>query len=323
MGGIADQSRAFLVFAREALSLTRGRSYEVVFATSSRLMTAALGAWIARRAKSRLYLDLRDIFVDTMRDVALGPIAQVLRPFFALVERWTVSRANKVNLVSPGFAGYFESRYPRQKFSYFTNGIDDEFMNAGPVGSKERSTVASLERPVTVLYAGNIGEGQGMDCVLPSLARRMEGRVRFRVIGDGGRKNELARALVAAGVSTVELLDPVARAELVSAYKEADVLFLHLNDYDAFRKVLPSKIFEYAAMGKPIWAGVAGYSAEFIASEVTNAAVFAPRDVSGAIRAFESLRLRDECRTQFIERHSRDRISREMAADMVATSQGI
>jgi len=32
---------------------------------------------------------------------------------------------------------------------------------------------------------------------------------------------------------------------------DADVLFLHLNAYKAFEKVLPSKIFEYAATGRP------------------------------------------------------------------------
>ena len=42
------------------------------------------------------------------------------------------------------------------------------------------------------------------------------------------------------------------------------ILFIHLNAYPAFEKVLPSKIFEYAATGKPILAGVSGYSADFI-----------------------------------------------------------
>ena len=32
-------------------------------------MTAALGAWIARRKRARLYLDIRDIFVDTIGDM--------------------------------------------------------------------------------------------------------------------------------------------------------------------------------------------------------------------------------------------------------------
>ena len=42
--GMVDQSRAFAAFAYKALSLTSGRKWDAIIATSSRLMTAALGA---------------------------------------------------------------------------------------------------------------------------------------------------------------------------------------------------------------------------------------------------------------------------------------
>ncbi len=48
-GGMLGQSAGFLTFARGALASATAREYDIVFATSSRLMTAVLGAWIARR----------------------------------------------------------------------------------------------------------------------------------------------------------------------------------------------------------------------------------------------------------------------------------
>ena len=51
---------------------------------------------------------------------------------------------------------------------------------------------------------------------------------------------------------------------LLEYYKNADILFLHLKNIAAFKRVLPSKVFEYGALGKPIVAGVSGYSANFI-----------------------------------------------------------
>jgi glycosyltransferase involved in cell wall biosynthesis len=320
--GMLDQSRVFVTFARAVLAFARGARYDLVFATSSRLMTAALGAFVAPRVNARLYLDIRDIFVDTIKDVAPRRVAWLMRRVFSVLERWTIGRARKVNLVSRGFAGYFGARYPAQRFSYFTNGIDDEFLTQRPVTSRRKGNQGDAARPVTVVYAGNLGEGQGLHTILPALARRMEGRVHFRIIGDGGRKPALIAALAAAGITNVLVEAPVARTQLIQAYRDADVLFLHLNDYDAFRKVLPSKIFEYAAMGKPIWAGVSGHSREFIDREVSNAAVFAPCDVEGAERAFDTLVLRDSPRTLFLEQHSRSRISGEMAADILALGEG-
>ena len=56
-----------------------------------------------------------------------------------------------------------------------------------------------------------------------------------------------------------------------------------MNDYSAFKKVLPSKIFELATYPKTIIAGVSGYSAEFINKEVSNSYVFNPCDISSLV----------------------------------------
>nr|EKT9077670.1 glycosyltransferase WbuB [Pseudomonas aeruginosa] len=67
--GMLDQSRAFFSYLKGVLGITRNKDYDVVYATSSRLMTASLGALVARQLRCPLYLDIRDIFVDTIKDV--------------------------------------------------------------------------------------------------------------------------------------------------------------------------------------------------------------------------------------------------------------
>ena len=235
-------------------------------------------------------------------------------PVFILLERWTINSACKVNLVSKGFSGYFSSRFPKQRFSYFTNGIDDVFLSIPLVEPAARTNDV-----VEVLYAGNLGEGQGLHAIIPELAKRMQGRVRFRIIGDGGRREALLVALASAGVDNVELSPPMKRAQLIEAYQAADVLFMHLNDYDAFRKVLPSKLFEYGAMGKPIWAGVSGYAAEFVRAELDNAAVFHPCNVAEAERVFSQLRLQNEPRVRFSAKFARKNIANDLANDVLNT----
>ena len=316
--GLIDQSKAFLAFSQGVIRHVAKRDYDIVFATSSRLMTAVLGAWIARRKNARLYLDIRDIFVDTIKDVLPRKISWVFKAFFSVFEKWTMRQADKVNLVSPGFSDYFTSRYPKQRFSYFTNGIDDEFLTATPVQSSVSGGVAK-KQPVTVLYAGNLGEGQGLHAIIPELAKRMP-HIYFKIIGDGGRKRALEVSLSETGSTNVELLPPVKRDELLEAYRAADVLFLHLNNYNAFEKVLPSKLFEYAALGKPVWAGVSGYAAEFIRSEISNAAVFQPCDVEAAVQSFDELTLKVVPRTDFITKYARANISLKMAEDVLAVA---
>lgn len=311
--GMRDQSKAFFSYVRSVREHVRNQKYDLVFATSSRLMTAVLGAYVARGQKVPLYLDIRDIFVDTIRDILPFWPGRVLGGLFSVFERYAIGYASKVNLVSRGFDQYFSKRYPRQQFAFFPNGIDDQFI--GPVTAN--TTGMTPNPPYSVLYAGNLGDGQGLQIILPELARSMRGLVKFTIIGDGGRKAELAKKLADAGIDNVTLCDPVSRDALAQAYLEADVLFLHLNDHDAFRKVLPSKLFEYAAIGKPIWAGVAGYAAAFISEEIENACTFPPCDAKAAAQAFSKLKLETASRDDFVRKYRRQNIMKSLASDIV------
>lgn len=317
--GMLDQSVAFAYFATGVRRHVRSYRYDIVYATSSRLMTAALGAWIAKRQGAKLYLDIRDIFVETINSILPKGLTLLARRPLSFLERWTFHRADKVNLVSEGFKSYFTERYPHLHYSFFTNGVDDEFADGAASLNPPRMHGA----PVTVVYAGNIGEGQGLHVIVPDLARRMHGRVNFKLIGDGGRRRALEAALNEAAVTNVELLSPMKREQLMGVYKEADVLFLHLNEYNAFKRVLPSKIFEYAALGKPIWAGVSGYAAEFIRSEISNAVVFRPCDAIQAQAVFSGLSLIERERSEFVEKFSRAKIMRAMASDLLGLKRKI
>ena len=310
--GILDQSLAFFAYARGVNEIISRNEYDAVFATSSRLMTACLGAYASRRHKIPLYLDIRDLFVDTIKDVFSQHLAFVLKPVFSSIERWAIRSARKVNLVSEGFLPYFRDRFPTQDYALFTNGIDQLFIDAASLKSNERSNRSKIR----VLYAGNIGEGQGLHDIIPELAYFYRDKIEFKVIGDGGRLDQLKSAIEKRELSNVYFSAPISRDLLIDEYLSADVLFLHLNNYPAFLKVLPSKVFEYGAIGKPIWAGVGGYSAYFLEKNISNAAVFTPCDYKGAVQAFEKLKLVNTDRREFVDSYSRSKIVNEMASDI-------
>ncbi len=169
------QARAFRAFRSRGAGACCGSKYDVVFATSSRLMTAALAAWIAGRKHARLYLDIRDIFVDTIKDVLPAPLAWPVRSCFSLIESWTMRHANRINLVSPGFAECFRSRYGDRPLSWFTNGVDAEFVQAAVA----RRVAPEPDGPARIVYAGNIGAGQALEGMLPAAGRRVGGTGSF------------------------------------------------------------------------------------------------------------------------------------------------
>ena len=308
--GFIDQALAFWEYWKKVGQLTEKQDYDLVYATSARLFTAFLGAKISNKKSIKLYLDIRDILSDTVRDIVRNSISKsVLLPIIHKIEKYTVQSANHLNLVSEGFRGSFVDYVG--KTTYFTNGIDKVFLD----NNLEKIT---NNKPKIITYAGNIGEGQGLEKIIPEAAKRLRGKYVFNVIGDGSTKQKLLSKLSDLQTDNVNIILPVNRDELINYYNQSDFLFLHLNNYEAFKKVLPSKIFEYGATKKPIIAGVDGYARKFIETQLEDALIFEPSNVESFIKVLENYEPQNISRENFVEKFSREVIFDEMTDSILA-----
>ena len=316
--GMISQTYTFSVFALSAFNVCRKIKPDFLIGTTSRLMTGVL-TWIsAKLLRRKYYIDLRDIFSETISDLfALKNsfLSTIFRHFFSYLDKQVLNSATGVNVVSQGFIEYFEKNgINTSNWSFFPNGVDEEFLDF-PASVKEPSKSVK-----TILYAGNIGSGQGLDLVIPGIAKSLGLGYRFVIIGDGGAISLLRAAIQREGVSNVELLPPVDRLELIKYYLDADIMFLHLNDVPAFRRVLPSKIFEYTALSKPIVAGLSGYSAQFLRDNIPYAYLFSPGDYNGAISCIldaNNSSVSQAVLSNFVMKYSRVTIMDKMSNELI------
>lgn len=316
--GFTDQIRSFLTFYNEVRQKIRNRNYDIVYASSSRLFTAWLGSEIARKRNIPLYLDIRDIFLDTIQDILKNPVLK-MGLFLPLkwIEQRTFSKADHINLISEGFKPYFE-KYHKSGRSFYTHGIDDLFLENNFLDQERPPKKKDRRR---ILYAGNIGEGQGLHKIIPDAAKELGDLFEFKIIGDGGTKKMLEGQLEKRGVKSVILEPPVNREQLIREYKKADYLLIHLNDYEAFKKVLPSKIFELGATGKPLLAGISGYSREFMKQHLPDTSFFEPGDKESFIQALKKLektKQRKPEREKFVTMFKRKNVNQKMAKTILS-----
>ena len=230
-------------------------------------------------------------------------------PVLKIIENYTFKNADHINLVSEGFKGYF-SKYSLPKYTFYTNGIDEDFTDLP-------SSIKNTTEQYTITYAGNIGEGQGLHKIIPKAANKLGSKYKFIIIGDGGAKEKLIREMEKLENSNVEILEPVNRSILKEYYAKSDFLFLHLNDFKAFEKVLPSKVFEYGAYDKPIIAGVAGYAHKFIETNIENHILFMPGDSEVLVNKLTSYQLKFHNRTSFVSKFNRRAILNRMAGSIL------
>jgi Glycosyl transferases group 1 len=266
-----------------------------------------LGAIIANNTKIPFYLDIRDILSDGISDVLKSKFVKFcLIPIIKLAEKFGVLSATHLNLVSEGFKDSFN--FYQGKITFFTNGIDETFLE----NDFEKEYEFNQNKPKIITYAGNIGEGQGLEKIIPEAAKKLKGKYIFNIIGDGGTKHKLTKKLTDLQIDNVNLINPINRNELIRYYQNSDFLFLHLNNYDAFKKVLPSKIFEYGATEKPIIAGVDGYARKFIKEHLNDALIFEPSNVEEFVEVLENYQPQPISRIDFTEKFSREVILDEM-----------
>ena len=105
---------------------------------------------------------------------------------------------------------------------------------------------------------------------------------------------------------------------MLKYYCNSHYLFLHLNNFKSFEKVIPSKIFEYAAFDIPILAGVAGFPARFIKDEVkTNCFVFDPCDTEAVVDYLAHSNYKLSPRPEFVDKFRRENITSELATSIL------
>ena len=130
-------------------------------------MTASLSAYTAKYLKKSYFIDLRDIFSETISDIFSTKnrlIGAILKFFFTKLEKNILSSASMVNVVSEGFFNYFQNNGIDTKgWTFFPNGVDKEFINLALINSKKISRIKKIT------YAGNIGDGQGLEKIIPKL----------------------------------------------------------------------------------------------------------------------------------------------------------
>ena len=107
-------------------------------------------------------------------------------------------------------------------------------------------------------YLGTHGLAHGLDFIIKSIKAIEDKDFHFLFIGDGAKKDELIALAKELELTNISFLDPIAKDKMPEYLSLIDVALVPLKKSDTFKSVIPSKIFEAAAMQKPILLGVEG-----------------------------------------------------------------
>jgi glycosyltransferase involved in cell wall biosynthesis len=252
--------------ATATLAGLRAPRPDLVIATSPQFFCGWAGVLVSRLRRIPFLLEVRDLWPESIAAVGAMRSSWLLRALGGL-ERAMYAAATRIVTVGRGYQQQLEARgVPASRISVIPNGVDRSRFDPATDGSALRARYAP-QGEFLCAYVGTIGMGCGLAVVLRAAELlRDAGRrdVVFLLVGDGAVREELERESRTLGVDRVVFTGRLPKDEMPKVLAAADACLVHLARRELFRSVMPSKIFEAAAMGKPIVLGVGGVAAEIV-----------------------------------------------------------
>lgn len=123
-----------------------------------------------------------------------------------------------------------------------------------------------IENKFVIGYIGTHGMAHKLDFILKCAKKLENTNYHFLFLGDGAEKENLLKLKEKLALDNVTMLGSVPKVEVKRYISILDVCLINLKKSPLFTTVIPSKIFENAAMQKPILIGVEGEAKQLVES---------------------------------------------------------
>ena len=239
--------------------------HDIVLATSPSFGTGLTGFVVSRLKRSLFVFDVRDLYPETAN--ALGVITHpLLYRFLMGMAGFYYTKAHRIVVTSQGARDHVIRRFniPGNKIVMLPNGANMEMFSRNGDGLVLRGKLKLMGKFV-VVYTGLLGRAQGLETLLEAANILKEHiSIAFLLVGDGVEKEQLLEINRRLGLESVIFIEaqPV---EKVPGYIQAgDAGYVSKKNNPVNRLVLPVKMFEYMAGGKPVLLSVKGEAQEIL-----------------------------------------------------------
>jgi glycosyltransferase involved in cell wall biosynthesis len=293
-----------------------------IIATSPQFFTALSGRWLSFFKRRPWIFEVRDLWPESI--VAVGAMKRnFIIHLFEKLEIRLYKNADKIIVVTDSFKNkIIEKGIPSSKIFVHKNGANLNLYK--PIEkNKQLENELHLVGKKVFAYIGTHGMAHGLDFILNSIKKiqKTHPEIHFLFIGDGAEKNNLLKQKEELKLSNVTMLSSVSKQEVVEYLSLMDYALVNLRKNDTFLHVIPSKIFEAAAMKKPILLGLEGETKKII--QQFNAGIcFEPEnelDFIGKIEKIIDVNIQEDlkigCEKLAIE-FDRNLIARNMLEDL-------
>ena len=241
---------------------------DVIVATSPQFFTAVAGRWLSLFKIRPWIMEVRDLWPESI--AAVGAMKKGgMYKWLERLELRLYKSAKKIIVVTDAFKSKIASRGINEaKIFVHKNGVILDQFQPSPKDTGLLEDNPQLKGKKVFAYIGTHGMAHGLSFILDSLPTLQEKQpeAHFLFIGDGAEKPRLLNQAAQLELTNVTFLPFVSKQEVARYLSLMDIALVNLKKSDTFKTVIPSKIFEAAALQKPILLGLEGETKEMIES---------------------------------------------------------
>jgi len=316
--GVAKKTLGHLSFMISSVLLGGRRIGDTdVVVVSSPTFFSLFSAWVLARWKhARLVVEIRDLWPAIFVELGVLKNPSLIWALERL-ELALYRAADHVVVVSEGFKDNLIARgVPAGKITTIRNGVDLDRFTPGEADPAVRRSLGVTGEEVLALYIGAHGVSHGLTAVADAAAKVAPSGIHVAFVGEGAAKADLVTYVEDHAVPNVTMLGGVDRARVRDMLAAADICLAPLRDVPLFSTFIPSKIFEYLAMGKAVVGSVRGEPAEILRE--AGAVVVEPEDREALAKALIQLAA-DPDRRVAMGRRGRDYVREHFDRRVLAT----
>lgn len=245
------------LFASQVFAhITRRRTYDVVMAATTPPVLVALAARIGSRLSgARFVYHMQDIYPEVLAANSGRPLKGLMK-VLQRVDATNTRKADRVVVLSTDMRAALEARgHDVNHVRMINNFVPDKSHTV----EEESADAYDSVKPSSfqVIFAGNLGNFQGLDVVIDAFALLSESKVNAHLLllGDGAAEASLRQRAVQLLDKTVFFRGRTSQARAEAAIAGSDLALVTLNP-GVIQTAFPSKTMTYLASGTKVLAAV-------------------------------------------------------------------
>ncbi|MFY0256283.1 WcaI family glycosyltransferase [Chitinophaga sp. 30R24] len=299
------------------------KKFDIVFCIAPPFHLGFLPLLYARLKRSIMISHIQDLQIDAAKD--LGMIRN--QSFLNLLlggEKFILQRTI-VSTISLGMQQkIIRKDIPPARMMMLPNWVDEKVVKPLDKAASLRTAFNLSVTDKVILYAGNLGEKQGLESIV-EVAREFSHRpeVQFVICGAGGGKGKLMKLVAQSGLDNIRFFPLQPQEKLPALLATADI-HLVLQKKSASDLVMPSKLTGIlSAGGCPIVTASPGTTLYEVVKEHQVGIIVEPESVSALKKGIEEAlgadleKYRKNARQYAVEYLSKEKIMARLETDLL------